>query len=187
MDELERLLQGNENFINGNLQAENKCLKTLRNFQNYQEPKAIILSCSDSRVVPEIIFDTGIGELFVIRTAGATIGQNVIESIEFAIDELKIPLLLVLGHDNCGVVTYAAKNPEGSEHFHDITSQVHEILDCETLCYNQLAKKHTLNITSILKRKSKFIQNAINNNSLTVVSAHFHFDTGKVTILKEDE
>ncbi len=185
MNELEILLDGNNNFVNGTPKAENKCLKTLQKFANGQNPKAIIISCSDSRVVPEIIFDVGIGELFVIRTAGATISENVIESVEFALEELQIPLLLVLGHDNCGVVTYAAKNPNGSEHFHDITAQVHEVLDCETLCYNELAKKHTLNVTKILKRKSKFIQKAIENGKLEVVSAHFHFDTGKVTILED--
>lgn len=187
MDELERLLEGNRNFVKGTPLAENKCLKTLQKLAHGQQPKAIILSCSDSRVVPEIIFDVGIGELFVIRTAGATIGENVIESIEFAFDELNIPLLLILGHDNCGVVTYAAKNPEGSEHFHDIISQVHEILDCDTLCYNELAKKHTLNITKIIKRESKILQKAIDENILKVVSAHFHFDTGLVTILEEDD
>lgn len=186
MNELEKLLNGNRNFVNGTPTAENKCLRTLQKFKDFQTPHAIILSCSDSRVVPEIIFDVGIGELFVIRTAGATIGENVIESIEFAFDELQIPLLVVLGHDNCGVVTYAAKNPDGSEHFHDITSQVHEVLDCETLCYNELAKKHTLNVTKIIKRDSAILKKAIEDGKLQVVSAHFHFDTGEVTILEEE-
>ena len=90
------------------------------------------------------------------------------------------------GHDNCGVVTYAAKNPDGSEHFHDITSQVHEVLDCETLCYNELAKKHTLNVTKIIKRDSAILKKAIEDGKLQVVSAHFHFDTGEVTILEEE-
>ncbi len=183
MNETEKLLEGNKNFVNGTPKAENKCLKTLQRLANGQNPRAIILTCSDSRVVPEIIFDAGIGELFVIRTAGATIGENVIESIEFAYDEMKIPLLVILGHDNCGVVTYAANHPDGSEHFHDIISQVHKILDCETLCYNELAKKHTLNITEIIKKNSKILKQAIDENKLEVISAHFHFDTGLVTIL----
>lgn len=187
MDELEKLLEGNKNFVNGTPQAENKCLKTLQKLVNGQNPHAIVLSCSDSRVVPEIIFDVGIGELFVIRTAGATIGENVIESIEFAYDELKIPLLVILGHDNCGVVTYAAKHPDGTEHFHDIISQVHKVLNCETLCYNELAKKHTLNITEIIKSESKILQKAIDENKLKVVSAHFHFDTGIVSILEDED
>lgn len=187
MSELEKLLNGNKNFINGTPQAENKCLKTLQKLKDGQNPHAIILSCSDSRVVPEIIFDVGIGELFVIRTAGATIGENVIESIEFAFEEMQIPLLMVLGHDNCGVVTYAANNPDGTEHFHDIISQVHQILDCEKLCYNELAKEHTLNITKILKNNSKILKQAIDEKKLQVVSAHFHFDTGLVTILEDNE
>ena len=80
--ELEKLLKGNENFVNGNPQAVTKSLETLQKFEKYQAPLAVVLTCSDSRVVPEIIFDCGIGELFVVRVAGMTTGPNVVESLE---------------------------------------------------------------------------------------------------------
>ena len=79
--ELEKLLSGNKNFINGTSTAKNMCLSTLQKLALYQEPYACVLSCSDSRVVPEIIFDCGIGELFVVRVAGIAVGPNVLESI----------------------------------------------------------------------------------------------------------
>ena len=80
--ELNKLLQGNKNFVNGTPTASNMCLNTLKKFAFHQEPYAVVLSCSDSRVVPEIIFDCGIGELFVVRVAGITAGANVVESLE---------------------------------------------------------------------------------------------------------
>ena len=83
-NELNKLLEGNKNFISGNPTAKNMCLKTLQGLALYQEPYACVLSCSDSRVVPEIIFDCGIGELFVVRVAGIAVGPNVKESIEYA-------------------------------------------------------------------------------------------------------
>ena len=103
-NELEKLLKGNKNFVNGCPTAKNMCLGTLKKFAFHQEPYAAVLSCSDSRVVPEIIFDCGIGELFVIRVAGIALGPNVIESIEYAGKKLKVPLLILLGHDDCGVM-----------------------------------------------------------------------------------
>ena len=83
--ELEKLLEGNKNFIKGTPTAKNMCLSTLQKLALYQEPYACVLSCSDSRVVPEIIFDCGIGELFVVRIAGIAVGPNVLESIEYAV------------------------------------------------------------------------------------------------------
>ena len=105
--ELEKLLEGNKNFIKGTPTAKNMCLSTLQKLALYQEPYACVLSCSDSRVVPEIIFDCGIGELFVVRIAGIAVGPNVLESIEYAVKNSIVPLLILLGHDDCGVMAYA--------------------------------------------------------------------------------
>ena len=116
--ELEKLLNGNKNFINGTPTAKNMCLSTLQKLALYQEPYACVLSCSDSRVVPEIIFDCGIGELFVVRVAGITVGENVRESIEYAVKKLHVPLLILLGNDECGVMNYAKSiYPEITEEY----------------------------------------------------------------------
>ena len=100
--EIQRLMEGNERFVKGECSCHTRNLETLRHFMTHQEPKTIILSCSDSRVIPEVIFDCGIGELFVVRTAGATIGLtfDILESIEFGVSKLKAPLLILLGHDD---------------------------------------------------------------------------------------
>ena len=108
--ELDKLLQGNRNFVNGTPTTKNMSLETLKKFAFHQEPYACVLTCSDSRVVPEIIFDCGIGELFVVRVAGMTTGPNVIESIEYAVKKLEVPLLILLGHDDCDVMKNAKEH-----------------------------------------------------------------------------
>jgi len=91
---LEILLEGNKNFVNSTPQADKRCFKSIKALKHGQNPGAIVFGCSDSRVASEIIFDCGLGELFVVRTAGNAIGPNILESIEYGIKHLEIPLLI---------------------------------------------------------------------------------------------
>lgn len=182
--ELERLLEGNKRFIEGNLKSENKCLKTLQKQANSQNPKAIVLSCSDSRVVPEIIFDCGIGELFVVRTAGIGVGPNILESIEFGVKKLKIPLLILLGHDDCGVMKYAKdKYPEPLDDFYALMNSVYPVLGNPDMTYNEIAQQHTNLTRKVLLKRSGIIKDAVEDGNLSIVDAHFFFDSGKVEII----
>ena len=147
--ELKKLLLGNKNFVNGTPSMANMCLNTLKKFAFHQEPYAAVLSCSDSRVVPEIIFDCGIGELFVIRVAGITAGPNVIESVEYAVKKLNVPLLILLGHDDCGVMKYAKEHyPNLTENFQSILKCVYPVLDkkeditCRNYCRAKRQRKY---------------------------------------------
>ena len=183
--ELDKLLQGNKNFVNGTPTAKNMCLETLRKYAFHQEPYAV-LSCSDSRVVPEIIFDCGIGELFVVRVAGITAGDNVIESIEYAVKKLKVPLLILLGHDDCGVMKYAKDHyPVMTEDFKSIMSCVYPVLDKneDITCHNFFAQQHTIWVENVLIEKSKIIKNAVDNGDLYIVKCHFDHSTGLVNLI----
>jgi len=185
-EELIKLLKGNRNFVNGNPTAKNMCLETLRKFAFHQEPYAAVLSCSDSRVVPEIIFDCGIGELFVIRVAGITAGPNVIESIEYAVKKLKLPLVILLGHDDCGVMKYAKDNyPNQTEHFKSIMSCVYPVLDKheDITCHNFFAQQHTIWVEDVLKEKSEIIRNALSSGDLYIAKCHFDHSTGLVNFI----
>lgn len=184
--ELEKLLAGNKNFVNGTPTASNMCLKTLQKFAFHQEPYAAVLSCSDSRVVPEIIFDCGIGELFVIRVAGITAGPNVIESVEYAVKKLKVPLLILLGHDDCGVMKYAKENyPNMTENFQSIMKCVYPVLDKkeDITCHNYFAQEHTKWVKEVLLEKSQIIKDAVNKNELLIAKCHFDHSTGLVNII----
>lgn len=186
--ELQKLLQGNKNFISGTPTAKNMCLQTLQQLALYQEPYACVLSCSDSRVVPEIIFDCGIGELFVVRVAGIAVGPNVQESLEYAVKKLHVPLLILLGHDDCGVMKYANEQyPTQPEHFQSILKSVYPVIDGvgKFDCNNQFARKHTLWVEKYLLEHSTIIKEAVQQNKLYIAKCHFHHQTGQVEQLAD--
>ena len=185
-NELLKLLKGNRNFVNGNPTAQNMCLNTLRKFAFHQEPYAVVLSCSDSRVVPEIIFDCGIGELFVVRVAGIAVGHNVTESIEYAIKKLKVPLLVLLGHDDCGVMKYAKEHyPVITEDFESIMKAVYPVLDKkeDITCHNFFAQQHTFWVEETLLTKSKIVKTAVDLGDLYIAKCHFDHSTGLVDLI----
>ena len=186
--ELQKLLNGNKNFMAGTPTAKNMCLQTLQSLALYQEPYACVLSCSDSRVVPEIIFDCGIGELFVVRVAGIAVGPNVQESIEYAVKKLHVPLLILLGHDDCGVMKYANEQyPALPEHFQSILKSVYPVIDGvgKFECNNQFARNHTLWVEKYLLAKSRIIKDAVAQDKLYIAKCHFHHQTGQVELLAD--
>lgn len=113
---LKELVEGNERFVAGKVENPRRSPTDFRALADAQYPEAVIVACSDSRVPPELLFDTGVGDLFVIRVAGNVVngaGVPVKGSIEYAIAELHVPLIVVLGHTSCGAVKAAVK------HLHD--------------------------------------------------------------------
>lgn len=188
--ELKKLLDGNLDFTKGILNSRLMNAQTLKDYAAHQEPFAAVLSCSDSRTVPEIIFNCGIGELFVIRVAGIAVGHNVTESIEYAVKKLKVPLLILLGHDDCGVMKYAKEHyPVMTEDFQSIMGAVYPVLDeKENIeCHNFFAKEHTKWVEEMLLRNSKIIKNAVDNKELLIVKCHLNHDTGRVETLNKEE
>ncbi|MFV1957760.1 MAG: carbonic anhydrase [bacterium] len=108
---LEKLLEGNRRYLEGGGaravgQADRESLV------DSQSPMAAILCCSDSRVPPEHVFDAGLGEIFIVRVAGHVVGTSVLGSLEYAVDHLDVPLILVLGHESCGAVKAALAGGE---------------------------------------------------------------------------
>ncbi len=184
--ELDKLLEGNKKFVNGTAALKNMNYETFCKYAFHQEPYAVVLSCSDSRVVPEIIFDCGIGELFVVRVAGITAGDNVIESLEYAVKKLKIQLLILLGHDDCGVMKYAKEHyPEPVDDFKSIISCVYPVLDKheDITCHNYFAQQHTIWVEDVLLKRSKIIKTAVDRGELYIAKCHFDHSTGLVNLI----
>ncbi len=184
--ELDKLLKGNRNFVNGTPTTKNMTLETLQKYAFHQEPYACVLTCSDSRVVPEIIFDCGIGELFVARVAGMTTGPNVVESVEYAVKKLDVPLLILLGHDDCGVMKYAKEHyPEPMSNFSSILKCVYPVLDREEdiKCHNFFAQEHTRWVEDYLMKHSVIINEAVKNQKLLISKCHFDHGTGLVELI----
>ncbi len=127
---LERLKAGNKIYLNsvrsvGDISPEKRAYTS----KNGQKPYAVILCCSDSRVIPESIFSAGIGDLFVIRVAGNVIDNNQLGSIEYAVEHLGCKLVVVLGHTGCGAVSAAAGENGGFVKF--ITDEIRRAVGTE--------------------------------------------------------
>ena len=116
-----QLLRGNERFVAGRPDHPHQSAQRRRAVsRSGQQPFAIILSCADSRVPPEIIFDQGLGDLFVIRVAGNVLDDIILGTIEYAVEHMHVPLIMVLGHDQCGAVTAAVKGVEVRNHIQSL-------------------------------------------------------------------
>ncbi|GAA4110860.1 carbonic anhydrase [Enteractinococcus coprophilus] len=107
-----QLKAGNQRFVDGTVDHPHQDAGWRASLENSQSPHAVIFGCSDSRLAAEIIFDVGLGDVFVVRTAGQVIDDAVLGSLQFAIEEIDVPLIIILGHDNCGAVTAAVQAVE---------------------------------------------------------------------------
>ncbi len=181
---LESLLEGNQNFINGKNLAVHRTVEDLKSMQTSQSPIACVVTCSDSRVIPELVFDKGFGDIFTVRCAGAVIGENILESVEYAVKYLNVPLVMVLSHDDCGVMKKAkAMYPKEPDHLELLIRSVYEIIDSETECYNELARDYTLTKKRKLLKRSQILRQLHHDGKFEIVRGYLNFDTGKVEII----
>lgn len=177
----QRLIQGNRRFMEMRELTCNVSPETLLHFsENGQQPYAIIVTCSDSRVVPELIFSAGIGDLFVIRVAGNVIDAHQLGSIEYAAEHLGTGLIVVLGHDHCGAVHAAvAHEPDGYIKF--ITDEIRRAVGDETDEYRAccLNVRHSCEVIE----QSLLIRRDEQQFGLQVLGAVYHLQDGHVAFL----
>src|SRR6188768_3653997 len=123
---LDKLKEGNKRFVSGHPVHPDETLDRIRELKKGQNPFVVVVSCSDSRLPPELIFDQGLGDVFSIRTAGNVIGDYELGSIEYAVEHLHCKLIVVLGHENCGAIqAYAASGHEKHEdHIQNIVDYI---------------------------------------------------------------
>jgi len=182
------LLEGNERFATDKLLS--KDLSSTRRselMKNGQHPFAVIVSCSDSRVPPELLFDQALGDLFVVRVAGNVVTPVELGSVEYAVDHLKTPLVVVLGHEECGAVTAAV---QGGETHGSIASIIEKIkpavdgakaLSNSTTTNKDLIDKSTeLNIQNTIKDilKSPIIKEGVAENQVDIIGIKYDLDEG---------
>ena len=181
-ESLNRLIEGNARFVSDHLDGKLQDSSRRESIIGGQEPYAIILGCSDSRIVPELIFDTGLGELFVVRVAGNVANSSSIASIEFAVAELGTKLIVVLGHQNCGAVTAAVYGGYNGNNLNRLLSYLTPaiVASKEGATVDDVAKKNVELTVGELKNRSEIINNAINRGEVKVVPAYYNLDSGKV-------
>jgi carbonic anhydrase len=126
---LEKLMAGNQRYVTDQLVHHHQSGRRMRALATGQHPFAVILGCADSRVPPEIIFDQGLGDLFVIRVAGNILDDAILGSIEYAVEELGTSLVLVVGHERCGAVAATVKHAEVAGHISTLINAIQPAVD----------------------------------------------------------
>lgn len=189
----DELMAGNQRFVEGKPRARD-LVKQRAGLVRGQRPKVIVLACSDSRVAPEILFDQGLGDLFVVRSAGNVADAIGVGSIEYAVEHLGSSLLVVLGHTHCGAVTAACsgeKMPTAS--LQAIVDQIHPaVAQAETSSSGRPSgdalveaaiQNNVHESAKDLLRKSEVLRHFVDEGKLTVIKAEYQLESGKVVRL----
>jgi carbonic anhydrase len=188
------LLEGNEHFINGEPTNPRRKPEDFQALVEGQRPQAVIVSCSDSRVPPEILFDQGIGDLFVIRVAGNVVsgaGTVVKGSIEYGVAELRAPLVVVLGHSQCGAVKAAIKHLDDHDALPGaLNGLVNTIKPAVTRAKGQSgdmldnAIKANVQIgVERLRTLDPIIASALKQGTVKIIGAVYDLHSGRVTVI----
>ncbi|EMI52350.1 carbonic anhydrase [Rhodopirellula sallentina] len=183
------LTEGNSRFVAGESIHPHEAFSWRANLENEQHPWAVLLTCSDSRVPPELIFDQGFGDLFVIRVAGNIVDTDVIASIEYAVDYLDTQLVVVMGHTHCGAVTAAVDSEKHASHDPvEITSLVHRIQPAVNFVEgedrNETIKRSVVNNVALSVKRLKEVadlQRALEQRDVKIVGSMYDMHTGIVT------
>jgi len=179
-DALEKIKQGNGRFRTG--RAEGVVIDGPRHeeLKQGQQPFAILLSCSDSRVPPEILFDTGLGDLFVVRVAGNVANISSIASIEYAVLHLGSKLIVVMAHESCGAVGAAIAGGDAGKHLNRLLSHIQPALDPPDKDDSVIARRNAKVNAERMISESDILRSAVENDGVKVVTAFFHFSNGEV-------
>ncbi|MCW2132471.1 carbonic anhydrase [Arthrobacter sp. VKM Ac-2550] len=183
----QKLIDGNARFVGGESVHPNQDAARRSELVDEQHPFAIIFGCSDSRLAAEIIFDLGLGDAFVVRTAGHVLGDAVIGSLEYGVDVLNVPLIVVLGHDSCGAVT-AAKNtvetgemPRGG--LRDLVERITpSVLAAQRAGFtdvNDMVIENVRQSTERLLDSSRAVSEAVDEGKVAVVGVTYRLADGK--------
>lgn len=184
----EQLRHGNERFVAGQPHHPSQSSHDRERLAQGQRPKAVIFGCADSRVAAEIIFDQGLGEVFVVRTAGHVIDSAVLGSLEYAIDILNVPLIVILGHDSCGAVGATLEALDGLHvpggHIRDVIERVTPSIllgRSEGLStVDEFEARHVQETSRRITERSSIIATAVADGDTAIVGLTYQLADGHV-------
>ena len=184
------LKEGNERFVAGEPAHPSQSIEHRAKLAHAQKPTAVLFGCADSRVAAEIIFDQGLGDMFVVRTAGHVIDPAVLGSIEYAVTVLNVPLIVVLGHDSCGAVqaTLAALDdgvmPGGyvRDIVERITPSVLQGRHAGLTRVDEFETRHVNDTVTQLRVRSSSIASGLAAGTLAIVGLTYHLADGRVVL-----
>lgn len=181
----QRLIDGNERFVSDKLDGKLQDSARRDELTSGQEPYAIVLSCADSRVVPELAFDAGLGELFVVRVAGNIANSSSMASIEYAVAHCGSTVIVVLGHQSCGAVTAAVSGGDNGYNLNHLLSHITPAIAAsgEGASITDVVKKNAVLTAEELKNRSAIIGDAVSKGTVQIMPAYYNLDSGKVDFL----
>ncbi|GMA18355.1 carbonic anhydrase [Arsenicicoccus piscis] len=187
----ERMLRGNDRFVNGERRHPNQDVERRAQLANGQDPFAVLFGCSDSRVAAEMVYDQGLGDLFVVRTAGHVLDPSVIGSIEFGVEILATPLVVVMGHDSCGAVKAAiggAANgnlPKG--YIRDVAEKVMpSVIQAQTAGTvepDEVGAWHVRRTVEMLADRSTILERAVDRGETAIVGVTYRLVDGQIHLV----
>ncbi|WP_044495978.1 carbonic anhydrase [Nesterenkonia massiliensis] len=185
------LKEGNARFVSGDVRHPNQNAERRSSLTDSQHPVAAIFGCSDSRLAAEIIFDVGLGDVFVVRTAGQVIDDAVLGSLEFSVDTLKVPLIVVLGHDSCGAVSAALQSAQSGDmpsgYVRDLVERIlPSVLSArragsETV--NETVEEHVKQTVTRLNNHSRALHDAVQEGRTAVVGVTYRLAEGRADLV----
>ncbi len=188
---LGELKAGNERHVAKQYQHPHQTAARQHELAASQHPHAIVLSCADSRVAPEIILDQGLGDLFDVRVAGNVAADAEIASIEYAADHLHTPLLVVMGHQKCGAVTAAAESGEAEGHLPSLLALIRPAVERAKGEPGDLVDNAVrLNVENVVRQvrgSTPVLAALVAHGGLTVVGAVYSLDTGRIAWLPDGQ
>ena len=184
------LKQGNERFVAGQPEHPSQSIEHRASLAEVQRPTAVVFGCGDSRVAAEIIFDQGLGDMFVVRTAGHVIDSAVLGSVEYAVSILNVPLIVVLGHDSCGAVRAALTALDAGEvptgYVRDVVERVTSSIllgrrdGLDTV--DEFEARHVIETDAQLVARSTAIRDRIDAGRLAIVGVTYQLADGRVVL-----
>jgi carbonic anhydrase len=185
---LTQLIRGNERFVAGWPDRPNQSARRRREVsETGQQPFAIILSCADSRVPPEIIFDQGLGDLFVIRVAGNILSEEILGTIEYAVEHMHVPLIVVLGHDKCGAITAAVEGVETRNHVQVLLEALRPAIAAAKAGSGDVISNaidaNVQQAVAALQNSEPVLSLAWTAGHVKIVGARYNLDTGEVKLI----
>jgi carbonic anhydrase len=189
-DALALLKAGNQRFTTSKLQHPRQTAARRSEVATGQNPFAIVIGCADSRTSPEVVFDQGLGDLFVIRVAGNVLNEQIIGSIEYAVEHFGTQLIVVLGHERCGAVQAAreiiAAKTEAPGHIQSLVKALQPAVEATKGADEETtAKTNEMNMAQTLRDCTPILKEKVTGGALSVLAAHYDLDTGAVEFLND--
>ena len=188
-DALKKLKQGNKRFVQLHQKHPDENKKRRQEMLKGQHPFVIVLSCSDSRVPPELIFDQGLGDIFEIRNAGNVLNNHVIGSIEYAVMHCGVKLIVIMGHQDCGAINATLSGVSETKYIKALEDSIQPAVEmCKTkgleVNSDNVVKAHIMqDIEELLEQDVELVK-YMKEHNVKIVPAYYHLDSGKVEFLK---